>query len=162
MATKFNILSNSGSGKGLSIFDSTKYKEHEQAPVARKFWNIRWNIGVWLICALAFALAFPVEHIWRYGWGPASMHWIGIYLKDMFLTCGLSVIAEIPYWMSRTLHNPDFACVAPLIPIIVYYFLADETLTSEFNPAGKDNYDEKSARKATADDIKKMVFSKAL
>ena len=156
MATKFNILSNSGSGKGLSIFDSTKYKEHEQAPVARKFWNIRWNIGVWLICALAFALAFPVEHIWRYGWGPASLRWVGIYLKDMFLTCGMSVIAEIPFWFSRTLHNPDFACLTPLIPVIIYYFLADETLTSEFNPAGKDNYDEKSARKATADDIKKM------
>ena len=41
MATKFNIFSSSGSGKGLSIFDSKKYKEHEQAPVARKFWNIR-------------------------------------------------------------------------------------------------------------------------
>jgi type IV secretory pathway TraG/TraD family ATPase VirD4 len=32
----------------------------------------------------------------------------------------------------------------------------DDTLKSEFNPAGKDNYDEKSSRKATADDIKKM------
>lgn len=156
MATKFNIFSSSGSGKGLSIFDSKKYKEHEQAPVARKFWNIRWNVGVWLICAFAFGLSFAVEHVWRYGWGPASMHWIGIYIKNMFLTLGMSVIAEVPFWLSRTIHNPDFACVTPLIPVIVYYFLADDTLRSEFNPAGKDNYDEKTARKATADDIKKM------
>ena len=156
MEIKFNIFSSSGSGKGLSIFDSKKYKEHEQAPVARKFWNIRWNVGVWLICAFAFGLSFAVEHVWRYGWGPASMHWIGIYIKNMFLTCGMSVIAEVPFWFSRTIHNPDFACVTPLIPVIVYYFLADDTLRSEFNPAGKDNYDEKSARKATADDIKKM------
>jgi len=156
MATKFNIFSSSGSGKGLSIFDSKKYKEHEQAPVARKFWNIRWNVGVWLICAFAFGLSFAVEHVWRYGWGPASMHWVGIYIKNMFLTCGMSVIAEVPFWFSRTIHNPDFACVTPFIPVIVYYFLADDTLRSEFNPAGKDNYDEKTARKATADDIKKM------
>ena len=156
MEVKFNLFSGSGSGKGLRIFDSSKYKEHEQAPVARKFWNIRWNIGVWLICAFAFGLSFAVEHIWRYGWGAASMRWVGIYIKNMFLTCGLSVIAEIPYWFSRMIHNPDFACIAPILPIIVYYFLADDTFKSEFNPAGKDNYDEKSARKATADDIKKM------
>ncbi len=156
MEVKFNLFSSSGSGKGLRIFDSTKYKEHEQAPVARKFWNIRWNIGVWLICAFAFGLSFAVEHVWRYGWGPASMHWVGLYIKNMFLTCGLSVIAEIPFWLSRTIHNPDFACVSPLIPVIVYYFLADDTLKAEFNPAGKDNYDEKSARKANVDDIKKM------
>lgn len=156
MKIKFNLFSNSGSGKGLSIFDSTKYKEHEQAPVARKFWNIRWNIGVWLICAFVFGLSFAVEHVWRYGWGPATAHWVWLYIKNMFSTLGMSVIAEIPYWLSRTVHNPDFACVTPLIPIIVYYFLADDTLKSEFNPAGKDNYDEKSSRKATADDIKKM------
>ena len=156
MEIKFNLFSGSGSGKGLKIFDSTKYKEHEQAPVARKFWNIRWNIGVWLICALAFGLSFAVEHVWRYGWGPASAHWVWLYIKNMFLTFGMSVIAEIPYWLSRTVHNPDFACVTPLIPVIVYYFLVDDTLKSEFNPAGKDNYDEKSARKANADDIKKM------
>ncbi|MFQ6695851.1 MAG: type IV secretory system conjugative DNA transfer family protein [Alphaproteobacteria bacterium] len=156
MATKFNIFSSSGSGKGLSIFDSKKYKEHEQAPVARKFWNIRWNVGVWLICAFAFGLSFAVEHVWRYGWGPATAHWVWLYIKNMFLTLGMSVIAEVPFWLSRTIHNPDFACVTPLIPVIVYYFLADDTLRSEFNPAGKDNYDEKTARKATADDIKKM------
>ena len=156
MAIKFNILSNSGSGKGLKIFDSSKYKEHEQAPIARKFWNIRWNIGVWLICALAFGLSFAIEHIWRYGWGPATGHWVWLYIKNMFATCGLSVIAEIPYWFSRIMYHPDFATICPVLPVIAYYFLVDDTLKNEFNPAGKDNYDEKSARKATADDIKKM------
>ena len=157
MATNFNIFSNSGSGKGLKIFDSTKYKEHEQTPIARKFWNIRWSIGVWLICAIAFALSFPIEHIWRYGWGPASSHWFSLYIKNMFATAGLSVIAEIPFWISRTVSHPDFASLAPVIPVIVYFFLSDDTLKAEFNPAGKDNYDEKSSRKATVDDIKKMA-----
>lgn len=156
MAIKFNIFSNSGSGKGLKIFESSAYKEHEQAPMARKFWNIRWNIGVWLICALAFGLSFAVEHIWRYGWGPATQNWVIIYIKNMFMTFGLSVISEIPYWLSRTMQHPDIASITPLLPIIAYYFLADDTLKSEFNPAGKDNYNEKSSRKATADDIKKM------
>ncbi len=156
MAIKFNIFSNSGSGKGLKIFESSAYKEHEQAPMARKFWNIRWNIGVWLICAFAFGLSFAVEHIWRYGWGIATQHWVAIYIKNMFMTLGMSVIAEIPYWLARTMQHPDIASITPLLPVIVYYFLADDTLKAEFNPAGKDNYDEKSARKATADDIKKM------
>ena len=158
MAIKFNIFSSSGTGKGLRIFDSSKYKEHEQAPIARMFWNMRWNIGIWLICALAFGLSFVAEHIWRYGWGPATQHWSLIYIRNMFTTLGLSVIAEIPYWVSRIFEHPDFACVAPVIPVIIYYFLVDDTLKSEFNPAGKDNYDEKSARKATTDDIKKMGY----
>ena len=157
MAVKFNILSASGSGKGLKIFESSAYKEHEQAPMARKFWNIRWNIGIWLICALAFGLSFAVEHIWRYGWGPATEQWVSIYIKNMLMTCGLSVIAEFPYWIIRTLQHPDIASITPVIPVIAYYFLVDDTLKSEFNPHGKDNYDEKSSRKATADDIKKMA-----
>ena len=156
MAVKFNLLSSSGTGKGIGIFDSSKYKEWEQTPIARKFWNIRWNVGVWLICALMFGLSFAVEHVWRYGWGPASEHWISLYLQNMLYTCGLSVIAEIPYWIGRTLMHPDYASITPMIPIIAYYFLADDTFKNEFNPHGKDNYDEKSARKATADDIKQM------
>lgn len=156
MATKFNILSGSGSGKGLKIFESSAYKEHEQAPVARKFWNIRWNIGIWLICAFAFGLSFAVEHIWRYNWSPATAHWVKIYLENMFLTFGMSVVAEIPYWISRTLAHPDLASMVPLFPVIAYYFLADDTFKSEFNPHGKDNYDEKSSRKATAEDIMQM------
>ncbi len=156
MAGKFNIFSNSGSGKGLKIFESGAYKEHEQTPMARKFWEIRWNIGVWLVCAAAFAVSFGAEHIWRYGWNMATQHWLSIYFSNLLHSFGLSAIAEVPYWLSRILYHPDFACLAPLIPIMVYYFLADDTFKSEFNPHGKDKYDEKSSRKATADDIKKM------
>jgi len=120
MATNFNIFSNSGEGKGLKIFDSTTYKEHEQTPVARKFWNIRWDIGVWIICALAFGFSFVVEHVWRYGWGPASEHWTTLYIKNLFATFGISALAEVPFWFSRVLHNPDFACLAPLFPIKIF------------------------------------------
>ena len=156
MAIKFNILSSSGKGKGLGIFNTDKYKEHEQTAIGRYFWALRWDIGIWLICALAFALSFAVEHIWRYGWSPASQKWVIIYLKNLLYTCGLSAIAEVPYWLSRTLYHPDFACVTPVLPFIAYYFLSDTTLTDEFNPYGKKNYDEKSSRKATVEDIKKM------
>ena len=120
MAVKFNIFSGSGSGKGLKIFESSAYKEHEQLPMARKFWNIRWNIGVWLVCALVFALSFAVERVWRYGWGPASQQWVLLYMKNLFFSCGLSAIAEIPYWLSRTLQHPDFASITPLLPMIAF------------------------------------------
>ena len=109
MAIKFNILSSSGSGKGLKIFESSAYKEHEQTPMARKFWELRWDVGIWLICALMFCMSFAVEHIWRYGWGPASEHWTLIYIKNLFMTFGLSAIAEVPYWIIRTLNHPDIA-----------------------------------------------------
>ena len=156
MAIKFNIFSSSDSGKGLKIFDSTAYKEHEQLPMAREFWKIRWSVFIWLICALVFGLSFIVEHLWRYGLGPASEHWTNIYLRNMLWTGGFSVVAEIPYWIGRTLMHPDYACIAPVLPIIAYYFLTDDNLKTEFNPAGKDTYDEKTSRKANADDIKKM------
>lgn len=157
MAIKFNLFSSSGSGKGLKIFDSSAYKEHEQTGIARYFWALRWDVGVWLICAIAFGLSFVAEHIWRYGWSTASQEWASLYLKNLLFTGGLSAVAEIPYWLSRVLYHPDFACITPILPIIAYYFLADTTLTDEFNPYGKKNYDEKSSRKATTDDIKKMA-----
>lgn len=156
MATKFNFLSASGKGKGIGIFDSKKYKEHEQTPLAREFWSIRWTILVWLISALMFACAFPIEHIWRYGWSPATKQWIDIYLAQVLSSCGISVLAEIPSWISRCAMRPDWACITPLLPFIGYYFLADATMTDEFNPHSKDKFDEKSSRKANADDIKKM------
>lgn len=157
MATKFNIFSLSGSGKGLKIFDSTAYKEHEQLPVARDFWNIRWSVLIWLLCALMFGLSFIAEHIWRYGWGPATEHWSLIFLRNAALTGGLSVIAEIPFWLTRILYHPDYPCILPIIPLIAYFFLVDDSVKLEFNPAGKDTFDKTSARKATADDIKKMA-----
>ena len=156
MAVKFKFLSASGSGKGLGIFDSSKYKEHEQNPMARKFWEIRWAVGIWLLCALAFGASFAVEHIWRYGWTFATEHWLKLYFHNMLYSGGLSVIAEVPYWFIRTLYHPDMASIAPLFPIIIYYFLSDATFKSEFNPIDKDKYEEKSSRKANADDIKKM------
>ena len=156
MARKFNIFSSSDSGKGLKIFESSAYKEHERIPMARKFWELRWDVIVWLLCAFAFAISFIVEHIWRYGWGPATEHWINLYSRNALMTGGLSVIAEIPYWILRTLTHPDYACLAPLFPIIAYYFLSDNDFKTEFNPHSKDKYDEKSSRKATIDDIKQM------
>ena len=157
MAGKFKIFSNSGSGKGLKIFESSAYKEHEQTPMARTFWEIRWNVGIWLICAVAFGFSFWVEHIWRYGWTVATQTWSTVYFHNVITSLGLSVIAEIPYWILRTINNPDYASIAPMIPVLVYYFLADDTFKSEFNPHDKDKYEEKSSRKATAEDIKKMA-----
>lgn len=156
MVEKFKILSAGGSSKGLNIFKSTAYKEHEVAPMAQMFWIFRWNAFMWLICAFAFALAFVLEHMIRYGLSPASLHWTGIFFSDMFHTFGLSVVAQVPSWFMRAVSRPDFACIIPLLPFIAFYFVADDTLTKEFNPYGKDMFDEKSSRKATADDIKKM------
>ena len=157
MATKFNFLSASGKGKGLNIFKSSAYKEHEQTPLAREFWSIRWAIIIWLIGALMFACAFPVEQIWRYGWSPATRHWIMLYLQGVFTSGGLTVLAEIPAWVARSVMRPDIQCITPLLPIIGYYFLSDATMTDEFNPHSKDKFDEKSSNKATEADIKKMA-----
>ncbi|MBR1380528.1 MAG: type IV secretory system conjugative DNA transfer family protein [Alphaproteobacteria bacterium] len=156
MAEKFKILSAGGSSKGLNIFKSDAYKEHERKPMAQIFWSLRWAIGIWLAAAAAFCLAFIAEHFWRYGFSPASWRWAGLYMRGVIMTCGLSVVAEIPAWITRSIVRADFACIAPLLPIIAYYFLSDKTLTGEFNPYGKDKFDEKSSNKATADDIKKM------
>ncbi len=156
MADKFKILSAGGKGKGLNIFKSTAYKEHERTPMAREFWNLRWNIGIWLVCALAFCLSFIAEHIWRYGWSPATAQWTKIYLIQLLQTGGLSAIAEIPAWMTRTFYRPDIMCITPILPIIAYYFMADDTLSKEFNPNSKDKFDEKSSNKAAEADILKM------
>ena len=157
MAIKFNFLSASGKGKGIGIFRSGAYKEHEQTPLAREFWTIRWAVLIWLITALMFACAFPIEQIWRYGWSPATKHWCILFLEQALQTAGLSVIAQIPSWIVRCLVRPDFACITPLLPIIGYFFLADATMTDEFNPHSKDKFDEKTSRKANANDIKKMA-----
>ena len=157
MAVKFNFLSASGKGKGLEIFKSSSYKDHEKKPMAQIFWSIRWNILIWLVAALMFACAFPVEYIWRYGWTDATKQWIMLYGQNALHTFGLSVVAEIPSWLLRAFVRPDFPAITPLLPIIGYFFLSDSTLTDEFNPHGKDKFDEKSSRKATVDDIKKMV-----
>ncbi len=156
MAKKFNFLSSSGKGKGLGIFKSRSYKEHEQTPMAQIFWRIRWGCGIWIVCALAFGASFVIEHIWRYGWSPASEVWTKTYLMNLVTSGGLSAIAELPAWVWRCVFRTDLACMVPLFPIIAYYFLSDGTFTDEFNPHGKDKFDEKSSNKASEADIKKM------
>ena len=156
MANQFKILSAGGKGKGLNIFSSASYKEHERIPMARTFWELRWTIGIWVVCALAFVASFILEHVWRYGWSPASAIWTRVYLQNALSTAGMSVIAEIPSWLHRCLMYTDMACMAPLFPIIAYYVMADSELVKEFNPNDKDKLDEKSSRKATAEDIRHM------
>lgn len=160
MAEKFKILSAGGSSKGLNIFKSSAYKEHERKPFASLFWSLRWAIGIWLACALAFALSFIAEHFWRYGFSPASWRWMWIYLGNALSTLGLSVVAEIPTWITRCIARPDMACIAPILPVIAYFFLADATLVKEFNPYGNDKFAEKSSNKATKEDIEKMGLLK--
>jgi len=156
MAAQFKILSAGGKGKGLNIFNSASYKEHERVPMARLFWELRWVISIWVICAIAFGLSFILEHIWRYGWSSASAVWSKVYLYNALSTLGMSVIAEIPSWVVRTVMYTDMACMAPLLPIIAYYLMADSELVKEFNPNDKDKLDEKSSRKANKEDIEKM------
>ncbi|MBN1281416.1 MAG: type IV secretory system conjugative DNA transfer family protein [Alphaproteobacteria bacterium] len=160
MVAKFKILSAGGDSKGLNIFKSSSYKEHQQKPMAALFWKIRWASGIWLSCALAFGLSFIIEHIWRYGWSPATSKWTWIYLENMVTSGGFSVLAQIPAWLGRTFMRTDIACLTPLIPIVIYHFLSDATLVGEFNPHGNDKFDEKSSNKATKDDIEKMGLLK--
>jgi len=160
MVEKFKILSAGGKGKGLNIFKSSAYKESLRTPMASLFWSLRWAVGIWLVCALAFALSFWIEHIWRYGWSPATAHWTGLYFQNMLTSGGMSVIAEVPAWFMRSLLRTDFACMVPLLPMIVYFFMADSTLVKEFNPYGNDKFDDKSSNKATKADIEKMGLLK--
>lgn len=156
MVEKFKILSAGRDSKGLNIFKSSAYKEHEQTPMAQVFWALRWSVGVWLICAAAFCASFIIEHIWRYGWSPATADWINLYLSNMLSSAGLSVIAEIPNWIIRCIMHPDFPCIVPIIPFIAYFLLTDDTLKGEFNPHGKDKFDKKSSREANEADVKAM------
>lgn len=160
MVEKFKILSVGKDSKGLNIFKSSAYKEHEQKPMAQVFWSLRWSVGVWLTCAAAFCASFIIEHVWRYGWTVATGDWIKIYLGNMVASAGLSVIAEIPGWVVRCLMHPDFACVVPIIPFIAYFILTDDTLKKEFNPHGKDKFDKKSSREANEKDVEQMGLFK--
>lgn len=156
MVEKFKILSAGGKSKGLNIFKSSAYKEHQRTPMASLFWSLRWAVGIWLVCALAFGLSFWIEHIWRYGWSPATLHWTQLYFYGVLTSGGLSVLAEVPAWFVRTLMRTDIMCIVPLLPIIAYFFMADATLIKEFNPYGSDKFDEKSSNKASKEDIEKM------
>ena len=159
MVEKFKILSAGRDSKGLNIFKSSAYKEHEQTPMAQTFWVLRWSIGGWLICALVFCFSFIFEHIWRYGWSPATFDWIKIYLINMVQSAGLSVVAEIPYWITRCIMHPDLPCIVPILPFIAYYLLADDTLKGEFNPNGKEIVaKENSVSKLRSEDPLKAYF----
>lgn len=156
MAAKFNLLSVSGKGKGLKIFKSEAYKEHEKRPIAQVFWDLRWRALMWVLTLLAFGFSFIIEHIWRYGWSPATAKWIWAYINAFATTGGLAMFAEIPAWVARAVMRPDFPAVTPLIPIVVHGLLVYEEFRKEFNPHGKTKYDEKSSRKADDADIKEM------
>lgn len=160
MVDKFKILSAGGKSKGLNIFKSSSYKPHLQKPMAQLFWRMRWTSGVWLATALAFGISFAAEHILRYGWSPATSTWTFVYFKNMLFSGGLSVLAEIPYWITRCIMRTDIACIVPIIPIIIYHILIDGTLVGEFNPHGKDKFDAKSSNKATEKDLEKMGLLK--
>jgi type IV secretion system protein VirD4 len=156
MAASFKLLSLSGKGKGLGIFDSSKYKEHEREPMAQLFWVMRWNFFVWILCYLGFGMGFIAEHIWRYGWNPATSVWIDVWFDNFVSSGSLSILAEVPYWLGRVFLRTDIATIAPLASLIAYYMLRNDNLEKEFNPYGKDAYDESSSRKASEEDIKKM------
>lgn len=160
MVEKFKILSAGGKSKGLNIFKSSAYKESLRTPMASLFWSLRWAVGIWLVCALAFGLSFWIEHIWRYGWSPATAKWTSLYFYNILTSGGMSVLAEVPAWFVRTLLRTDIACITPLLPIIAYFFMADATLVKEFNPYGNDKFDDKSSNKASKEDIEKMGLLK--
>jgi type IV secretion system protein VirD4 len=152
-----NLFSASGKGKGLGIFKSSAYdKDHEKIYISQVFWRMRWYAMVYFGSVIAFGMAFPAEHIWRYGWSPATAKWISIYFQNMLTSGGLSVLAEIPYWLERIILRTDFPAIVPMLPILFWYILTNSELTKEFNPHGKDKYEEDSSRKAEEEDIKKM------
>ncbi|MCL2338335.1 MAG: type IV secretory system conjugative DNA transfer family protein [Proteobacteria bacterium] len=156
MASKFNLLSITGKGKGLKIFKSTAYKEWEQKPYGQLFWRLRWIFIAWVSTLLAIGIAFAVEQVWRYGFSPATLTFLSAYFNAMLTSGGLSIFAEFPDWLSRAVMRPDLPAITPLIPIVAYSLLVHEDFLKEFNPYGKDKLAEKSSRKATEDDIKKM------
>ncbi|MDR1826137.1 MAG: type IV secretory system conjugative DNA transfer family protein [Rickettsiales bacterium] len=156
MADGFKLFSLSGKGKGIGIFDSSKYKIHEQDPYAQMFWIMRWNIAVWILCYFGFAFGLCAEHIARYGWSPATYAWVKIFFENMFYSYGFSVFAEVPGWLGRCLFRPDMAALAPLVSLILYHMLRNDAFEKELNPYGKDVYAEYSSRKAVESEIKKM------
>jgi type IV secretion system protein VirD4 len=124
--------------------------------MAQLFWIMRWNVFVWVVCFLGFGFGFAAEHIWRYGWSPATAKWCELFLHNVLYSGTLSIFAEIPAWLGRVFLRTDIATVAPVVPLILYHMLRNDTLEKELNPHGKDKFDEKSSKKATKAEIKKM------
>ncbi|MDR1207081.1 MAG: type IV secretory system conjugative DNA transfer family protein [Rickettsiales bacterium] len=154
---KFKLLSAGGKGKGLEIFKTSAYtKDHERLTLEILFWRLRWIFGIWILTVLAFGLSFAIEHIWRYGFSPATFKWLSAYFNQLVWTGGIAMLAEIPAWLTRTVMRPDIPAIMPLIPIIIYNLIVNEDFLKEFNPHGKYRYDEKSSRKAIERDIPLM------
>lgn len=128
--------------------------------MAQFFWRMRWIFAAWIVTFLAVGAAFAVEHLWRYGWSPATAKWMAAYFNAMWSSGGLSIFAEIPAWITRTALRPDIPSIAPLLPIIAYALITYEDYLKEFNPHGTDKYDASSSRKAEEEDIKKMGLFK--
>ncbi len=160
MANKFRILSINKDSKGLKLFSSSAYKEHERIPMASLFWEMRAKSVIWLLSAFALILAFPAEHIWRYGTGIASIKWLNIYFYNLLHTFGLSVLSEVPDWLTRVLLRTDIQCIVPLFSIVIYYILTDKTLMGGLNPYSGDKFSSKSSKKASKEDIEKMGLFK--
>jgi type IV secretory pathway TraG/TraD family ATPase VirD4 len=156
VAEKLNLFSMSKKGKVFKIFWSESYKEHERDTMAQMFWRYKWCIAVFLFCVVGFYMSFPLEHVWRYGWGPATAKWMGVYFSHLFTSWGTAPFAEIPAWVMRAVTQPDMPAMSPLFPIVAYFIMTDDTLLKEFNPYGKDSLKERSSRKANLKDIEKM------
>jgi len=157
MAEKFKLFSISGKGKGLGIFKTSEYKlDHERLALEVLFWRLRWLFIVWVLTILAFGLSFAVEHVWRSGFSPATLTWLGAYFNSMLFSGGLSIFAEIPDWLTRAVLRPDLPAAMPLVPIVVYTLFVYEDFLKEFNPHGKSTYDKASSRKAIDRDIEIM------
>ncbi|MDR2685302.1 MAG: type IV secretory system conjugative DNA transfer family protein [Rickettsiales bacterium] len=153
--TKLKLLSASGKGKGLGVFLSSKYDDHEQTPMARFFWRGRFAVFALLVLFLSLAAAFPAEHILRYGWTHATQIWLSIYLQNFLSSFGLSVFAEIPDWAVRVILRTDIYTIFPMLAFAVYIIINNDNFKS-LGPYGSDVFDKKSSRKANEKDIKKM------
>ncbi|MDR1027432.1 MAG: type IV secretory system conjugative DNA transfer family protein [Rickettsiales bacterium] len=156
----FKLFSFTGKGKGLGVFRSSTYKPHEVEPMAQLFWKMRWNGIVFLLCYLGFGAGLIAEHIWRYGWSPASSVWLKLFGQNALSSWGLSILCEVPAWVERVFLRTDMMVAAPIVPLIIYYMLRNDALEKELNPYGKDAFDEESSRKASEDDVKKMGLFK--
>ncbi len=160
MAKLPNLLSVGGKGKGFKIFSSAAYKDHEKAPMAQMFWRMRYSLALTILAYIVLALSFPVEHIFRYGFSTATTAWLGLYFNHIVSSFGMSVFAEIPAWFERAFFRTDIYMIVPLVGQIVIYMLRDSEVVKEFNPYGKDKFDEKSSLEAAEKDVEKMGLFK--
>ena len=145
---------------GFGVFNSSKYKPHDQINKAMMFWKMRWNAAITLLTIPLFGAALCLEYVWRYGWSPASLRWIEVFWANAVTSFGLSIFAEIPFYLDRLLFRTDIAMLAPLIPLLAYFMLRNDDYELTQNPHGDDEYAKNSAKEAVDADIKKMGLLK--